>query len=181
MTTLRHSFGSITAAGILFTDGRLVLAGLQPNKEGQDPFVGGFGGAVELGDTSPFYTAVRETVEELFGVARVPPDLLRCIVNSVRPWKTIEGITPGYICYVCTFVDLEMVLSLARLHLLLTPLYGPYPKSVADLIFQRVVGIADAAKAEVTDLALLPLRRVIAIDPWFRADIAAVAENVGHG
>ena len=51
------------AAGSVFTDSKIILAGYQPRKK--KPFISGIGGKREEGE-SYMDTAIRETVEELF-------------------------------------------------------------------------------------------------------------------
>lgn len=50
------------SAGIIFTDGKHVLAGYQKNR-----FFSGIGGSKEPSETDPKFTAIREMLEELFG------------------------------------------------------------------------------------------------------------------
>ena len=58
-------------AGIMFTDGKLVLAGYNS----KHLFISGIGGKIKENET-PILTAVRETVEELFELEEIPGRLL---------------------------------------------------------------------------------------------------------
>ena len=61
------------AAGVLFTNGHIALAGYHPYKLQ----LSGLGGKRNPEDIDPLDTAFRELLEELFGVHPVPPAFMK--------------------------------------------------------------------------------------------------------
>jgi hypothetical protein len=121
-----------SAAGVLITNGRHVLAGYQPARGA----ITGFGGKRE-GDEEPLETAWRELFEELLGI-EAPALLPR--------WKLLYS--GDYVLYTCSFADLEALLGLVGS----SPFYtSGSPRSIADLLLSRSNG------TEITELALLPI------------------------
>jgi hypothetical protein len=121
-----------SAAGVLITDGRHVLAGYQEARGA----VTGFGGKRE-GDEEPLQTAWRELFEELLGV-QAP-----CAAPTMR--ILAQG---DYVLFELSFDALIATLASVTS----SPFYDVAPRSVADLIFGRRNG------DEVAELALLPVR-----------------------
>ena len=152
----------IRAAGCLFKDTVHVLAGYQGGKV--PPCISGFGGHCEK-DEPIFLTALRETVEELFGVDKVPTTLLHQL-ETVLPVK--DRIQQDcYLCYVFSFQDLEVLLQTVKDSSLRSPLYSTMPTTVSDLLFQRTVTLP----SEIRHLCLLPCLSPLYIDPCFQEDI----------
>jgi len=125
----------------MFTDGIRVLAGYQTKLEK----IGGFGGKSHPGE-SRIETALRETIEELFGVVDVPVDLLAKLPRSDN---YIEY--PEYTCFVYNFDDLQTFIRRTGRYVN-TPFYSTFPETVWDLIQKRVFPI----DAEVGELFLIP-------------------------
>ena len=126
----------------MFTDGIRVLAGRQ-TKTGK---IGGFGGKSHGGE-SRTETALRETIEELFGVLDVPAELVKKLPISQ---STIEY--PEYTCFVYNFDDLQTFTRRAGRYINSSPLYAVFPTTVWDLLQNRMV----SDSAEVGELYLLP-------------------------
>lgn len=135
------------AAGCFFTDDRYVLAGYQQTKT--LPKLSGIGGARMSGET-PVQTALRETVEELFDIVKVPRSLLEELEVNVPPRRIVQNHSYQLVCY--TFEDLEMILLILAERGLKTPLYDTFPRNIYELLFQRKV----RKEAEISHLALLP-------------------------
>jgi NUDIX domain len=154
--TRRLRSRSYKAAGVVFTDGHLILAGYQPLKAA--PFISGIGGSKEEGETYK-ETALREMVEELFETS-VPPALLAELKTYVShsPRKVLRSAT--YVRLVYTFEDLVDMLAIMKKHIK-SPLYATFPLTLMDLLFHRRVG----AKAEISHLCLLPVVKHDTRDP----------------
>jgi hypothetical protein len=137
------------AAGCFFTDEgeRYVLAGYQQTKT--IPKLSGIGGAKLSGET-PVQTALRETVEELFDIEKVPRCLLQELEVNVPPRRVVQNHSYQLVCY--TFEDLELILMILASRGIKTTLYDTFPKTIHELLFQRKV----RKEAEISHLALLP-------------------------
>ena len=145
--TRRLRSRSYKAAGVVFTDGHLILAGYQPLKA--TPFISGIGGSKEEGETYK-ETALREMVEELFETSVAPAllaELKKCTSHSPR--KVFQGT---YVRLVYTFEDLVDMLAVMKKHIK-SPLYATFPLTLMDLLFQRHV----KGKSEISHLCLLPV------------------------
>ena len=134
-----------TGAGCLFTNGVHTLAGYQPRKS--EPTISGFGGKREPEETDPFQTALRETLEELFGIHK---EVIAAINLPLKPKRIIQN--GSYHVYVFSFADLELMLYRLQEAGVTSPYYLYLPNTVADLIFHRRVD----SDAEIGSLCLLP-------------------------
>ena len=137
------------AAGSVFTDGKIILAGYQPRKK--KPFISGIGGKKEEGETYKV-TALRETVEELFEFETVPEKLIENLM-TIPPEKLIQN--GSYIMMVYNFNDLDIMLKIISKYKLKSKLYDAAPLTLMDLIFKRKIDVSE--KPEISHLALLPL------------------------
>jgi 8-oxo-dGTP pyrophosphatase MutT (NUDIX family) len=126
----------------MFTDGIRVLAGYQTKTQK----LGGFGGKSLPGE-SRLETALRETVEELFGVIHVPSELMSKLPASQN---FIEY--PEYTCFVYNFDDLQTFIRRAGRYINSSPLYAVFPLTVWDLLQNRIF----PESAEVGELYLIP-------------------------
>uniref|UniRef100_A0A6C0BKM0 Nudix hydrolase domain-containing protein n=1 Tax=viral metagenome TaxID=1070528 RepID=A0A6C0BKM0_9ZZZZ len=155
------------AAGSVFTDGKIILAGYQPRKK--KPFISGIGGKKEEGETY-MYTALRETVEELFEYESIPRILIEEL-KTIVPEKVLQN--GSYIIVVYNFEDLGMMLKIIGKHKLRSPLYDTFPKNLIELIFNRRV-IYDVNnvfyKPEISHLSLLPLIEHSRSNPFVDGD-----------
>jgi hypothetical protein len=155
------------AAGSVFTDGKLILAGYQPKK--RKPFISGIGGGKEAGETYRD-TALRETLEELFEFKQIPEKLKQEIHTSVIPDKLVQSNT--YIMVVYNFQNLEKMLSIVKKYKMVSPLYDTIPTTLFDLLFKRKL---DVGSPELSHLALLPLVKhshsIPFVDAYFIEDM----------
>jgi len=137
-------------AGCVFTDGKHVLAGYQPNKK--KPGITGIGGHKE-GEETYLQTAYRETIEEIYNVTsqQIPIGLIDKLVLQMKPKKF--KMKKGYVIVTFTFQDLEQFLKLCRKSGLRSPLYTKMPKTLIDVIQTRGYDL----KAEISSFALLPV------------------------
>jgi hypothetical protein len=163
---------SFKAAGCVFTDGKLLLAGYQPRK--RKPFISGLGGKKEEGENY-LDTAIRETIEELFEFKSIPKELILEIKN-IAPIKIIQN--GSYIIVVYTFNDLDMFLKIMSKYNLRSILYDSMPKNITELIFNRKTTYNTNNifyKPEVSHLAILPLvehsKNNPYVDPYFIEDM----------
>jgi len=154
-------FSAYKGAGCLFTDGKSVIAGYQPNKICKG--ITGFGGSSHESEHW-LHTAHRETIEELFETKIVPEKLLKELakIKSLH----IECST-GYVVISYTFKDLKRFLYLARWYGVTTFLYDRFPRTLADLLLTRKVSIV----AEVQQLCLLPFVEEITVLREFQHDV----------
>ena len=141
--------GMTCGAGILFVNTwprpTHCLAGYQPKRGG----ITGLGGKAEAGDTSPFYTACREVLEELLGIESAV--LTAAIIGR---YTSIKEVGQEYITFIMTFRQLEDMLRDVAVVGASSPFYDGIPVCVADCVLRRRVD----ASAEVQELALIPLR-----------------------
>ena len=138
------------AAGCVFTDGKIILAGYQPRK--RVPTISGIGGKKEDGETY-MDTAIRETVEELFDI-KVASQLINEL-KTIIPEKIVQN--GSYIIAVYTFMNLEDMLKHMKSKGITSKLYNKMPVSLMELIFNRKLVENPAENPEISHLALLPL------------------------
>ena len=156
------------AAGVLFTDGKHVLAGYQPGK--RVPCITGIGGCREKGEIR-IDTALRETVEELYDIKKLPPGLLKKLKSMCVPIETFQN--GSYVVFVLNFQDLEKILKTCMEFKVDTSIYKEYPLTLSDLIFNRDILLS----SEITHLALLPFVRhegKTLVSPDFLKDIRKI-------
>jgi hypothetical protein len=154
------------AAGCVFTDGKIILAGYQPRKK--VPIISGIGGKKEAGETY-MDTAIRETVEELFEV-EVSADLINEL-KATLPEKIVQN--GSYIIAVYTFTNLEEMLKHMKRKGITSKLYDTMPGNLMELIFNRKL----VENPEISHLALLPLVKhgdTPLVDKYFIKDMPAL-------
>jgi hypothetical protein len=144
-------------AGCLFTNGTHVLAGYQGS-------ISGIGGKAEQGE-EPQATALRETVEEIFGIS-FDIEKIRLI-----PQKII--VKKSYTIFVYSFEQLETMCSIIKAAGVISPLYSEIPTTVWELVLKRLPN-----DSEVSALCILPVvnhpRDVPFVEPYFVSDIRAL-------
>jgi len=164
---IRKTYEGYTAAGCLFTENGLVLAGVQPNKTPR--CISGLGGKKHFGETY-IQTALRETVEELYGYDYFEhmvefSEIIRKVINTVPSRNCIEN--GNYISVIYTFKDLEAIMGIVAKQGLSSPFYVKPPKTLQDLLLKRNWG---DLQPEVTTLVLLPAAQIM-VDNNFAEDV----------
>lgn len=168
-----------TGAGCMFVNHSHVLAGITKQWDDTQSSIDGFGGKREGNETWK-QCAFRETVEEFFGVERLPKGLLHALEKVMIPQKilcTSENIGGKYLTLVYDFEQLLVFLQVCARFLQKVPLYHRCPRSVDDLMVCRK--LSDGA--EVSHILLWPLyykHTVHEIASHFHADIQRVNHNV---
>jgi hypothetical protein len=148
-------------AGILFTDGRFVLAGYNPHKT----LITGIGGKAKPGET-PTQTALRETIEELFELEQIPETLTR-LLNSQLVFDNMMT-RGGYSVFIMNFVDLDIIITtLHMVHNLKSRVYDILPINLNQLIMNRKVD----PMAELTHVLLMPYEKNIYLSKSLVNDI----------
>ena len=137
-------------AGCVFSDGKHILVGYQPNKK--KPGIRGIGGHKE-GNETYLETAYRETLEELFHIeaTQIPTGLIAKLSTTLKPQH--YKMKKGYVMVFLTFKDLETLLILCQKAGLRSPLYSKLPKTLIETIQMRGIDL----KAEISTLCLLPV------------------------
>ena len=152
-----------SAAGCLFTDKKLVLAGYQ-FRHGKG-VLDGIGGSRDGSETA-IETAFRETLEELFDI--VPSAGL--VTEMRRTFKPRSKFQTGqYICFVYNFKTLEKMMVFLKAHGLRSPLYKVFPVTVSELLFARRI-----RPTELTHLSLIPFVDELSLEEHFLKDFSKV-------
>ena len=152
-----------SAAGCLFTDKKLVLAGYQ-FRHGKG-VLDGIGGSREEGEMA-IETAFRETLEELFDI--VPSAAL--VTEMRKHFKPRSKFQTGqYICFVYNFKTLEKMMVFLKGQGLRSPLYKLFPVSVSELLFYRRI-----RPTELTHLSLIPFVDELSFEEHFLKDFSRV-------
>jgi hypothetical protein len=154
-------------AGCLFTNGIHLLAGYQPNK--QFPSINGIGGKPEEGE-EPIVTALREFLEEVFG-----------IYDCVKGVSELKTVVPRhvlnqkrYVTHIYDFNDLVKMLEIVSGLGVSSPLYATFPRSLDELLFTRL-----AVKSEISHLCLIPLVEHGThpfVEPYFLRDLSKIVK-----
>ncbi len=137
----------INAAGCVFTNEKLILAGYQPHKK--KPMITGLGGKLNEGE-DPIHAAWRETLEELFDWETVSEYILDFCIELI-PIKILED--KSYVQYIYSFEVLERVLQECYSRGCSSELYTIFPFTLEELLFHRT----SKGRVEVEQLALLPM------------------------
>lgn len=157
-------FRTYRGAGIVFTNGSLILCGYEPNK--RQPAIYGIGGKRESSDPTYRHTAFREAVEELLGIQRIPERIWTKLLARA-PHR--NNMIDGYIMLYYSFADLEYFLKAMRG--LSTPFYTRMPRTLAELLVDRV----SSASTEMTHLCIIP---VVSPTPSISRDLAGDIERI---
>ena len=159
-----------SAAGTLFTNRSHVLAAYQ--KDSSNPTVSGIGGKRE-GSETYMETAMRETVEELFGLNKVSYGLICKLAIVLKPLN-VQKIN-SYVLVVYSFNELEKIIETVRREIKTSPVYLVFPKTVSDLVLKRVSDVHPAP--EIMHLAILPIVKNSILDAEFVEDIRIVLKS----
>lgn len=148
-------------AGILFTDGKLVLAGYKPYKG----YITGIGGKVKEHEQL-FHCAVRETLEELFGWTTIHPEIITVSMERLECIR--ETHYKGYTQFHCSFESLRLLLVFLSMFMQVkSPYYTAFPFTIDELLFNRIA----PEGAEIAQLALLPYVSELRIANHFANDL----------
>jgi len=154
------------AAGVLFTNVRIALAGYHPYKLQ----LSGLGGKRNPEDIGPLDTAFRELLEELFGVHPVPPAFMKELRDVFIISDSIL-YDNNYINYVYSFDALILFLRICKSAGVHCPFYTTFPETVEALVLNRI----PIDGVEITHLALVPVVNVIpTYDPYFANDLEKI-------
>jgi hypothetical protein len=159
--------GDFKAAGTIFTNGSTVLAGYQ--KEDRSPSINGIGGK-RTGTETYMQTALRETVEELFGVRDNFDKLIRALERNLVPTKIYKS--GNYVLVLYTFKDLEVLLQCAATYLKKSPLYTKFPKTLSNLLLDRDANVNP--RPEIIHLCILPVVKGCYIDSQLIDDFSVI-------
>jgi hypothetical protein len=121
--------------------------GYQPAKK----MITGIGGK-PLDGEQRLETAMRETVEELFGMSPTRW-LLNGLLGYYRNRRSVAN--ESYTMYIFTFEDLVDFMAIVRGFMHASPYYTVFPNTLTDLILHR----AAPSDAEITSLAIIPIVR----------------------
>jgi len=144
-------------AGILFTDGRLVLAGYNS----KHLLISGIGGKAKENET-PIQTAIRETVEELFELEEIPYILFERFYEKL----TFDRLffKSEYTTFIMTFNDLKCIFKVLSEFELKSRVYDKIPTTLEELLMTRRGG-------ELSHILILPCVDNIVLDKLFIGDI----------
>jgi len=131
------------AAGCLFIEGSLVLAGYNTKYN----MWSGIGGKIESGE-SVKQAALRETLEELFSITPTK-DIIDTCVKAFDNNPLVNRNNYGFI--LLSFDHFKELTNILRLHHCISPFYEIIPHSITDLIRFR----KKAPNAEISDLMLI--------------------------
>lgn len=161
-------------AGCMFVSQTYILGGYQSRK--QFPTVSGLGGK-PIENETPYHTAIRETVEELFEFPSLPTQLLEELQRTLV-WKT-HFRNNGFITYVFDIEQLDTLLHIIASYQLNSPLYDSSPYTLMDLVLKRRLG--SLYTPEISHLVLVPIayaHKLSYLDPEYRCDIRLLMRKV---
>ena len=159
--------GDFKAAGAVFTNGSTVLAGYQ--KEGRSPSINGIGGK-RTGTETYMQTALRETIEELFGVRGDFDKLIRAVEMNLVPTKVHKS--GDYVLVIYTFKDLDVLMRCSATYLKVSPLYTKFPKTLSNLLLDRDANVNP--RPEIIHLCILPVVKGCYIDSQLIEDFSVI-------
>jgi hypothetical protein len=145
-------------AGILFTDGKFVLAGINYLED-----ICGFGGK-KIATETPVITAIREVLEELFEI-KPTYQLIDIIIDKIEFDNLISR--DNYSMFVMNFHDLETICDAVMKSCIKSAVYDQIPLNAFDLMMNRKGG------KEIKEVFLLPACINLDFDGCFMNDIYA--------
>ncbi len=149
------------AAGLFFSDERHVLSAYQ--KKAGTLIVSGLGGKQEPSDATIYYTAIRETLEELYDI-QPSNGLINRIIHAIHPTMTIQA--ENYTTFYMSFEQLNRIMQIVAEEST-SPIYRQMPHTIHDLISNR----RPLPSSEVSALALQPMESDAVQDKEFMHDI----------
>ena len=166
--------GDFDGAGTVFTNGNTVLAGYQ--KEDRAPSINGIGGH-RKGSETYLQTALRETVEELFGLDDVPATLIQTLGQTLKTSRVHKS--GSYVLVIYTFADLETLLKVVERAVKRSPLYSVFPKTLSSLIIDRNPDVNP--RPEIVHLCILPVVKGCFIDSQLLDDMEIIKPGLTVG
>jgi 8-oxo-dGTP pyrophosphatase MutT (NUDIX family) len=162
---------NFSSAGILFEDSGETdvhyLSGWNPSLNAWS----GFGGKRQ-GEETAWQTALREVIEELFGL-RVKKDVLHSLYEKITPMEFFQNGT--YVCFVCPLrVIFEITIYLEGFGYK-SPFYIKFPLTVYELLESRNYDTVD--RVEITDLTFLTSSSEQPMDPHYKSDLKYHSES----
>jgi hypothetical protein len=128
----------------------------------------GFGGKVEKTDKSPLQTAIREVIEEIFGIN--PSEHIIRWINNIKVQQIINR--HGYILYICHINELKWISAILIFFGEKSPYYKKLPSDITELLTERYA----PADAEVPTIEFLHKSTIqqLQVDHHFLKDIELV-------
>ena len=174
-------FSEYKSAGIMFTDGKHLLAGYQKGatpEEGIGGYFGGIGGYKEkkFDNDDASFTAIREMLEELFDIKMTKKNnklnsvIIKLItrINTNIPINNFTyNLNNNYITFFYTFEEMNTILQIISEFFSNTNYYDIIPTNIYELISMR----KKIKGGEVAALSLLPLQTDLTINNNFLIDI----------
>lgn len=157
---------NFSSAGILFeesdTDEVRYLSGWNPSLNAWS----GFGGK-RYADETAWQTAIREVIEELFGL-RVKKDVLQSLIEKITPMEFFQNGT--YVCFVCPLrIVYELGVYLEGFGYK-SPFYTKFPSTAFEIIESREYHHVE--RVELTDLTFIGKNLELeSLDPYFKSDL----------
>ena len=156
---------NFSSAGILFEDsgGEKVqyLSGWNPKLNAWS----GFGGK-RRGEETAWQTALREVIEEIFGL-RIKKNNLHDLYQKITPLEFFQN--DSYVCFVCPLRTLFEISTYLEGFGYKSPFYIKFPITIDELLVSRT--LETASFPEITDLRVLSLPFHESIDPYFLSDL----------
>ncbi len=152
---------TLRAAGIFFSDDRHLLAAYQ--RKNDKLIISGLGGKQEASDPTLYYTAVRETLEELYDI-QPSTGLINQIIHALKPHVSLD--VEGYANFYLSFEQLNRLMEMVAADTS-SPIYRAMPHTIIELIQNR----RPLLNSEISALALMPMESNAQIDPEFMGDI----------
>ena len=155
---------SQTGAGILFYHNNTFLTGFSSHLK----LWSGFGGKVEKTDKTPLQTAIREVIEEVFGIN--PSEHIIRWIQNIKIQQIINR--HGYTLHICHINELKWISSILMFFGEKSPYYKQLPSDITELLTERNA----PEDAEVPTIELLHKSTIeqMKVDHHFLKDIQIV-------
>lgn len=162
---------NFSSAGILFEDtgqdSVRYLSGWNPSLNAWS----GFGGK-RRGDETAWQTALREVIEELFGL-RVKKDVLHSLYEKITPMEFFQNGT--YVCFVCPLRIVFEIITYLEGFGYKSPFYIQFPTTVYELLESR--NYQSVERVEITDLTFVSLNSE-SMDPHYKSDLEIRSKSI---
>ena len=151
------------SAGILFEDkdNSTFLSGWNPKQQAWS----GFGGK-RRGNETAWETALREVIEELFGIFLLPVSL-NTMQQALSPMEFFQ--TKKYVCFIMPLTFVFRLSEMLEMIEYKSPFYKVFPQTKDDLLLKRTIQLKKTP--EITELCFLKSTFTGPIDFYFKSDI----------